>query len=93
MPAPSGLCEIRSLLTNSVWPMSMLNASDEPTIHELQHLHWNCFLVKTLTFKPTTKRNSLGDTGDTLISEPDDSDIFAASLVSHNIPWFKIGDH
>jgi len=40
-----------------------------------------------------TKRNFFGNTGDALIPEPDDSDIFSASLVPHNIPWFKIGDH
>jgi hypothetical protein len=70
-----------------------LTASDEPPIHELQHLHWNCFLVKILAFEPTANRNSFSNTGDALIFESDDSDIFAARFVPNNIPSFKIGVH
>jgi hypothetical protein len=70
-----------------------LTASDEPPIHELQHLHWNCFLVKILAFKPTAKRNFFGNTGDALIFESDDSDIFAARFLPNNIASSKIDVH
>src|SRR6202158_2278499 len=48
-----------------------LTASDEPPIHELQHLHRNCFLVKILAFEPTANRNFFCNTGDALIFESD----------------------
>jgi hypothetical protein len=71
----------------------MLTASDEPPIHELQHLHWNCFLVKTLAFESTANRNFLSNTNDHLIFQSDDRDIFAAAFVPNNIPGVKIGVH
>jgi hypothetical protein len=49
----------------------MLTARDEPPIDELQHLHWNCFLVKTLAFESTANRNFFSNTGDALIFQPD----------------------
>ena len=71
----------------------MLTASDEPSIHELQHVHWNCLLVKILAFEPATKSNFLSTTGYALIFESDDSDIFATRLVPNNISGFKIDVH
>jgi hypothetical protein len=71
----------------------MLTASDEPPAHELQHLHWNCFLLKTLAFESTAKRNSFGNTGEALIFQSDDSEVFAPGFVSNNIPGSKIGVH
>jgi hypothetical protein len=70
-----------------------LTASDEPAIHELQHLHWNCFLVKILALEPTAKRNFFGNAGDARIFDSNDSDIFAARFVPNNIPDLKIGVH
>ena len=46
----------------------MLTARDEPPIDELQHLYWNCFLVKTLAFESTANRHFFSNTGDALIS-------------------------
>jgi hypothetical protein len=70
-----------------------LTASDEPPIHELQHLHWNRFLVKILAFESTANRNFFNNTGDGLIFDFEDSDIFAARFVPNNIACFKIGVH
>ena len=71
----------------------MLTARDEPPIDELQHLYWNCFLVKTLAFESTANRHFFSNTGDALIFQPDDSDIFAAGFVPDNTPGVKIGVH
>src|SRR5713226_8482961 len=71
----------------------MLTASDEPPIHKLQHLYWNCFLVKTLAFESTAKRKFFGNTGDALIFQSDNSDILAAGFAPNNIPGFKIDIH
>jgi hypothetical protein len=71
----------------------MLTASDEPSIHELQHLHWNCFLLKALALESTANRNFFSNTGDALIFQSDDSDIFASGFVPNNIPGGKIGVH
>jgi hypothetical protein len=62
-----------------------LTAGGEPPIHELQHLHWNCLLVKILAFEPTTNRKFLRTTIDALI--------FAARPVPNKISDFKIGVH
>jgi hypothetical protein len=56
----------------------MLTASGEPPIHELQHLHWNYLLMKTLAFEPTTNRKFIGNTSDALIFKSDDNGILAA---------------
>jgi len=70
-----------------------LTASDEPPIHELQHLHWNCLLVKILAFEPTTNRKFFSNTIDALIFESDDNGILAARLAPNNISDSKIGVH
>jgi hypothetical protein len=90
----SGLASwIRSLWSNALWTFCALTASDEPPIHELQHLYWNCFLVKILAFETTAKRNLFSNTGGAFIFESDNSDIFAARFVPNNISGFKIGVH
>jgi hypothetical protein len=71
----------------------MLTASGEPSIHELQHLHWNCLLAKSLAFEPTTNCKFFGNTSDALIFEFDDNGILTARLVPNNISDFKIGVH
>jgi hypothetical protein len=73
--------------------MNVLTASGEPPIHELQHLHWNCLLVKILAFESTTNRKFFGNTSDGLIFESDDNGILAARLVPNNISDFKFGVH
>jgi hypothetical protein len=70
-----------------------LTAGGEPPIHELQHLHWNCLLVKILAFEPTTNRKFLRTTIDALIFESDDNGILAARPVPNKISDFKIGVH
>jgi hypothetical protein len=65
------------------------NCPGEPPIDELQHLYWNCFLVKTLAFESTANRHFFSNTGDALIFQPDDSGIFAAGFVPDNIPGVK----
>jgi hypothetical protein len=67
--------------------------SAELPIHEHQHLHWNCLVVKILAFEPTTKRKSFSSTGDALIFQSDDSDILAARLVPNTVSGFKIDVH
>jgi hypothetical protein len=49
--------------------------------------------VKILALEPTANRNFFSNTGDALILESDDSDIFAARFEPNNIPNFKIGVH
>jgi hypothetical protein len=71
----------------------ILTASDEPPIHELQHLHWNCFLEKILACEPTTNRKFIGNTSDALIFKSDDNGILAARLVPNNISDLKTGVH
>jgi hypothetical protein len=72
---------------------SQLAASGEPPIHELQHLHWNCLLVKILAFEPATNRKFFGNTIDGFIFESDDNGISAVRLVPNNISDFKIRVH
>jgi hypothetical protein len=67
--------------------------SVELPIDEHQHLHWNCLLVKSLAFEPTTQRKFFGSTGDALIFQSDDNDILAARLVPNSVSGFKIGAH
>jgi hypothetical protein len=71
----------------------MLTASDEPPIHELQHLYRYRFLVKILALETAAIRNFCSNTGDALSLEPDDSDLFAARFVPNNISRFKITVH
>jgi len=73
--------------------LCMLTASDEPSPHELQHLNGNCLLVKTLAFEPATTGDFLGDTGDALVFESDNSDVLATRLVPNNISGFEIDIH
>jgi hypothetical protein len=71
----------------------MLTASDEPSIHELQHVNWNCLLVKILAFEPAAKGDFLGNTGHALHFESDNSDILATRLVPNNISGIEIDAH
>lgn len=71
----------------------MLTAGDEPSIHELQHVHWNCLLVKILAFEPATKSNFPSNTVHPLIFESDDSEIFAARLLPNSISASAIDVH
>jgi hypothetical protein len=71
----------------------MLTASDEPPIHELQHLYWNRFLVKMLALETAAIRNFFCDTGDALNFESDDSHVFAARFVPNNVSGLKITVH
>jgi hypothetical protein len=67
--------------------------SAELPIYEHQHLHWNCLLVKTLAFEPTTRRKFLGSASDAVIFQFDDDDILAARLVPNNVSESKIVAH
>jgi len=73
--------------------LCMLTASNEPSTHELQHLNWNCLLVKILAFEPAAKGNFLGNTGHALVFESDNSDIPPTRLVTNNISGFEIDVH
>jgi hypothetical protein len=71
----------------------MLTASDEPPIHELQHLYRNRFLVKILALETAAICNFFSNAGDVLNFESNDSDIFAARFVPNNVSGFKITVH
>jgi len=73
--------------------LCMLTASDEPSIHELQHVNWNRLLVKTLAFEPATKGDLLGNTGHALHFDSDNSDVLATRLVPNNISGIEIDVH
>jgi len=47
--------------------------------------------VKTLAFKPTTRRKFLGSTGDAVIVQFDDNEVLVARLVANNVSGPKIG--
>src|ERR1700675_4050506 len=69
--------------------LRMLTASDEPPIHELQHLHWNCFLVKTRAFESTANRNFFSNPGDGLSSNPNVVGFFPPDLSPTTSPGLK----
>jgi hypothetical protein len=46
--------------------------------------------VKTLAFEPTTRRKSLGSTGDAVIFQFEDNEVLVARLVANNVSGSKI---
>jgi hypothetical protein len=74
-----------------LWKNRQAPLSAKLPIHKHEHLHWNCLLVKTLAFEPTTRRKFLRSTGDAVIFQFDDNEVFVARLVANNVSGSKIG--